>query len=138
VGRGTGRADQSICGPRRSGVSSGNASLALSARRAAPSDRHLFDLSRISHTLSAAAHDMAASTSLRSLTVLNVVFKQLPRAELRAPRIHGLLTRLATKPCEKRRLRARGGIRKSREIFEFLNHHLDPVPHGKRPAVENV
>jgi hypothetical protein len=33
------------------------------------------DLARISHTLSAAARDKAASTSLRSLTVLDVLFK---------------------------------------------------------------
>jgi hypothetical protein len=32
-------------------------------------------LARISHTLSAAARDKAASTSLRSLTVLDVLFK---------------------------------------------------------------
>ena len=50
---------------------------------------------------SAAARDKAASTSLRSLTVLDILFKYASRAELRAPRIHGLLTRLATQRREK-------------------------------------
>ena len=58
-------------------------------------------LTRISHQLSAAAREKAASTSLRSLTVLNILSSMLPRAELRAPCIHGLLPRLATKPGEK-------------------------------------
>jgi hypothetical protein len=45
------------------------------------------------------------STSLRLVTVLDVRPSTPPRADRRAPRIHGLLTPLATKPDEKCRLR---------------------------------
>jgi hypothetical protein len=69
-------------------------------------------LAYISHTLSTAARDKAASTSLRSgpegAPVLDVLSSTPPRdpegTPLRAPRIHGPLTRLATKKCEKCRL----------------------------------
>jgi hypothetical protein len=59
---------------------------------------------RISNQLFATARDKAVSTPLRSITVLDVL-DILPKvyryALTRAPRIHGLLTRLATKSDEK-------------------------------------
>ena len=62
-------------------------------------------LTRISHRLSAAARDKAVSASLRLVTVLDVLSKYAPRADLRAPgpegAPHGILTRLATKLDEK-------------------------------------
>jgi hypothetical protein len=46
--------------------------------------------------------DKAASTVLRLVTVLDILFKYASaRADRRAPRIRSLLTRLATKPGEK-------------------------------------
>jgi molybdate transport system substrate-binding protein len=58
-------------------------------------------LTRISHTPTAATRDKPASTSLRLLTVLEVLSSTPLRAERRAPRIHRLLTRFASPRCEK-------------------------------------
>ena len=57
-------------------------------------------LACISHRLSAAARDKDVSTSLRLVSVLDVLSKYASaRWPARArPRPHGLLTRLATKP----------------------------------------
>jgi hypothetical protein len=63
---------------------------------------------RISHTLPAAARDKAASTLLRPLTVLNVLFKYASArgsfARLVACFAWSLLACLATERCEKRGL----------------------------------
>jgi hypothetical protein len=58
-------------------------------------------LTRISHTPTATTRDKPASTSLRWLTVLDVLSSTPLRAERRAPRIHRLLTRFASPRCEK-------------------------------------
>ena len=63
-------------------------------------------LARISHQLTVEAHDRPAITSLRLLTVLNVLFKyarivQKRRAERRAPCTDGPLTHFASPPGEK-------------------------------------
>jgi hypothetical protein len=63
---------------------------------------------RISHTLSAAARDRATSTSLRSLTVIDILFKyaSVPAqgAPLFARSYPRLVMRLATKWRKKRGL----------------------------------
>ena len=61
----------------------------------------VLELARISHKLSTAAAQRAMSTALRSLRLLDVLFKYACGVFSRAPCIHGPLHCLATKPCEK-------------------------------------
>ena len=58
------------------------------------------ELARIFHKKSAARRDQPMSTSLHSLVVLTVLFKYASARKLRAPCMHGLLTPLASTPCE--------------------------------------
>jgi len=58
-------------------------------------------LARISHKLSTAAAQRTMSTALRSLRLLDVLFKYACGVFSRVPCIHGPLNCLATKPREK-------------------------------------
>jgi hypothetical protein len=75
-------------------------------------------LARISHTPTATTRDKPASTSLRWLTVLDVLSSTPLRAERRAPRIHRLLTRFASPRCEKCGLGRRPGTIQQPEFLE--------------------
>src|SRR5579859_1904074 len=87
-------------------------------------------LARNSHTPAAATRERAASTSSRSITVLDVLFHYVSaRRPSRASYPQPPLARFATKRREKCWLG---------EVFESFNDHLAPALQANRPVVENV
>lgn len=70
-------------------------------------------LTRVSHKVSTAESQRTMSTALRSLNLLDVLFKYACRVFGPAPCIHGPLHLLATKPSEKRGFKDFNNLRNS-------------------------
>jgi hypothetical protein len=109
---------------RSSGGASGPPNSGTSCRRCCVAGRRQNSalparLARISHHATAAARDRPMSTALRSVGVLDVLFKYACARLGRAPCIHGPLPRLASPRGEKRGLDGRprnGAVGNGRKV----------------------